>query len=48
MVLACPSVSQGHVRVELYGLRKTQVRDGRGGACMHVVAEKTKLFLLLA
>jgi WD repeat-containing protein 45 len=26
MVLACPSVSLGHVRVELYGLRKTQVR----------------------
>ena len=26
MVLACPSVSTGHVRVELYGLRKTQVR----------------------
>jgi len=25
MVLACPSVSLGHVRVELYGLRKTQV-----------------------
>ena len=27
MVLACPSVTRGHVRVELYGLRKTVVRD---------------------
>ena len=26
MVLACPSVTKGHVRVELYGLRKTMVR----------------------
>ena len=26
MVLACPSVTPGHVRVELYGLRKTVVR----------------------
>lgn len=26
MVLACPSVTLGHVRVELYGLRKTVVR----------------------
>lgn len=26
MVLACPSVTTGHVRVELYGLRKTVVR----------------------
>ena len=26
MVLACPSVTMGHVRVELYGLRKTMVR----------------------
>lgn len=26
MVLACPSVTAGHVRVELYGLRKTVVR----------------------
>jgi hypothetical protein len=26
MVLACPSVTTGHVRVELYGLRKTLVR----------------------
>ena len=26
MVLACPSVTKGHVRVELYGLRKTTVR----------------------
>jgi hypothetical protein len=26
MVLACPSVTTGHVRVELYGLRKTMVR----------------------
>lgn len=25
MVLACPSVTEGHVRVELYGLRKTVV-----------------------
>jgi hypothetical protein len=25
MVLACPSVTKGHVRVELYGLRKTVV-----------------------
>ena len=25
MVLACPSVTTGHVRVELYGLRKTVV-----------------------
>jgi WD repeat-containing protein 45 len=25
MVLACPSVTAGHVRVELYGLRKTMV-----------------------
>jgi hypothetical protein len=25
MVLACPSVTTGHVRVELYGLRKTMV-----------------------
>jgi WD repeat-containing protein 45 len=32
MVLACPSVTTGHVRVELYGMRKTVVRnevDGR-------------------
>jgi WD repeat-containing protein 45 len=28
MVLACPSVTTGHVRVELYGLRKTVVRTG--------------------
>ena len=27
MVLACPSVTTGHVRVELYGLRKTVVRN---------------------
>jgi hypothetical protein len=27
MVLACPSVTTGHVRVELYGMRKTVVRD---------------------
>lgn len=27
MVLACPSVTTGHVRVELYGLRKTVVRE---------------------
>ncbi|CAB9528593.1 phosphoinositide-interacting protein 3 [Seminavis robusta] len=27
MVLACPSVSLGHVRVELYGLRKTQLME---------------------
>jgi hypothetical protein len=27
MILACPSVTTGHVRVELYGLRKTVVRD---------------------
>jgi WD repeat-containing protein 45 len=27
MVLACPSVTTGHVRVELYGLRKTMVRQ---------------------
>lgn len=27
MVLACPSVTTGHVRVELYGLRKTVVRQ---------------------
>lgn len=27
MVLACPSVTTGHVRVELYGLRKTVVRS---------------------
>ena len=27
MVLACPSVSVGQVRVELYGLRKTMVRQ---------------------
>jgi hypothetical protein len=26
MVLACPSVTTGHVRVEVYGLRKTMVR----------------------
>ena len=26
MVLACPSVTKGHVRVELYGMRKTMVR----------------------
>ena len=26
MVLACPSVTTGHVRVELYGMRKTVVR----------------------
>jgi hypothetical protein len=25
MILACPSVTEGHVRVELYGLRKTVV-----------------------
>lgn len=30
MVLACPSVSLGHVRVELYGLRKTQVSTSGG------------------
>lgn len=28
MVLACPSVTTGHVRVELYGLRKTMVSSG--------------------
>lgn len=28
MVLACPSVTTGHVRVELYGSRKTVVRYG--------------------
>ena len=28
MVLACPSVTTGHVRVELYGLRKTVVSCG--------------------
>lgn len=28
MVLACPSVTTGHVRVELYGMRKTVVRLG--------------------
>jgi hypothetical protein len=27
MVLACPSVTTGHVRVELYGLRKTVVSN---------------------
>lgn len=27
MVLACPSVTLGHVRVELYGLRKTVVSE---------------------
>jgi len=26
MVVACPSVTEGHVRVELYGMRKTVVR----------------------
>ena len=29
LVLACPSVTTGHVRVELYGLRKTVVRTDR-------------------
>lgn len=29
MVLACPSVTTGHVRVELYGLRKTVVSNMR-------------------
>lgn len=27
MVVACPSVTEGHVRVELYGMRKTVVRS---------------------
>jgi hypothetical protein len=31
MVLACPSVTTGHVRVELYGLRKTVVRVKKTG-----------------
>jgi hypothetical protein len=31
MVLACPSVTTGHVRVELYGLRKTMVRSKARG-----------------
>jgi hypothetical protein len=31
MVLACPSVTTGHVRVELYALRKTVVRIGGCG-----------------
>lgn len=31
MVLACPSVSLGHVRVELYGLRKTQLMAAHEG-----------------
>lgn len=29
MVVACPSVTEGHVRVELYGMRKTVVRYPR-------------------
>lgn len=32
MVLACPSVTTGHVRVELYGLRKTVVRPELTGS----------------
>ena len=33
MVLACPSVTKGHVRVELYGLRKTMVRSKQCFVC---------------
>eukprot|EP00980_Cylindrotheca_fusiformis_P022195 scaffold9079_cov120-Cylindrotheca_fusiformis.AAC.10 len=31
MVLACPSVTTGHVRVELYGLRKTVLLEAHDG-----------------
>lgn len=31
MVLACPSVTPGHVRVELYGLRKTVLLEAHDG-----------------
>jgi hypothetical protein len=37
MVLACPSVTTGHVRVELYGLRKTVVRGLDSVLCTVVV-----------
>jgi len=45
MVLACPSVTTGHVRVELYGLRKTVLMEAHEGALrgLALTADGTKL-----
>ena len=48
MVLACPSVSLGHVRVELYGQRKTQVSPRRNsGMAMNASASLTTKLISL-
>lgn len=49
MVLACPSVTPGHVRVELYNLRKTVVRVIEGILKIHVCTPffPTLMILLL-
>lgn len=45
MVLACPSVTTGHVRVELYGLRKTVLMEAHESALrgLALTADGTKL-----
>jgi len=45
MVLACPSVTEGHVRVELYGLRKTALMEAHESSlrALALSADGTKL-----
>ncbi|KAL7577645.1 hypothetical protein ACA910_015161 [Epithemia clementina (nom. ined.)] len=45
MVLACPSVTTGHVRVELYGLRKTVLLEAHESALrgLAITADGTKV-----
>jgi hypothetical protein len=45
MVVACPSVTEGHVRVELYGMRKTVLMEAHESALrgLALTADGTKL-----
>lgn len=45
MILACPSVTEGHVRVELYGLRKTVLLEAHESSLRNILltSDGTKL-----